>query len=128
MKNIMLITIVITVVMGLSGCNNKKSHNSEQNISIENNSSNTNEHNVTDTNNSIVEDINNSIVEDINRTQIISIDKLCNPSNITDDYIPLQEGDTITKNENNTIVSIFQDQNNVRKVCLKYGKASIIRE
>jgi len=60
--------------------------------------------------------------------QRIAIDVNCTSPAIVEDYISLQSGDTITKVENNTSIITYHDVNGVKKVCLKYGKADILRE
>jgi len=60
--------------------------------------------------------------------QRIAIDVNCSTPAIVDDYISLQSGDTITKEDANTSVITYHDINGSKKVCLKYGKATIIRD
>lgn len=64
---------------------------------------------------------------DGNSYEEINISKACTtPASVTD-YIELKSGDQIVKDEENTIVSIFHDENNIKKVCLKNGTAHINR-
>jgi len=60
-------------------------------------------------------------------TQVLAIDAQCNAINDLSQYTPLQSGDIITKEEDNTLISIFHDQDNNKVVCIESGKASIIR-
>jgi len=60
-------------------------------------------------------------------TQVLAINAHCNINNDMSQYTPLQSGDIITKEEDNTLISIFHDQDNNKVVCIESGKASIIR-
>jgi len=43
------------------------------------------------------------------------------------DYIKLQSADKIVKDEENSIIRLYHDQNNLKRVCLQSGKAHIER-
>lgn len=60
--------------------------------------------------------------------QRIAVDVNCSTPAIVDDYIALQSGDTITKEESNTSIITYHDVNGIKKVCLNYGKATIVRD
>lgn len=68
---------------------------------------------------------------DTNTTTItIAIDVACiaNPTlSDIDTYITTLSGDSIVKDDENTTISIFQDTNNVKKVCLESGVAHLLR-
>jgi len=57
----------------------------------------------------------------------ISIDVVCNDTDSIDGYITLQTGDIIIKNEENTEITIYHDEDNQKVVCLDSGSASINR-
>ena len=42
-------------------------------------------------------------------------------------YTPLQSGDTLVKDDDNTSVKIYHDVNGIKKVCLVSGSAHILR-
>ena len=54
----------------------------------------------------------------------------CKESNITTadiaDYITLNSGDVIVKDDDNTTVSIYHDTNGTKKICLVSGTAHIL--
>lgn len=60
-------------------------------------------------------------------TEVLAINAVCNVDNDVSSYAPLQSGDIITKDEDNTTVNIFHDQDNQKVICIESGKASIIR-
>ena len=64
----------------------------------------------------------------IGATQRIAIDVNCSTPAIVADYVSLESGDTITQELNNTEIITYHDVNGVKKVCLKNGKATIVRE
>ncbi|MBN2824073.1 MAG: hypothetical protein JXQ76_02025 [Campylobacterales bacterium] len=61
-------------------------------------------------------------------TQVLALDAVCT-NNVADmdSYIPLQSGDIITREEENTVVNIFHNQDNEKVGCVVSGSASIIR-
>lgn len=62
-----------------------------------------------------------------NSETMIPVDVLCvTPADISS-YIPLQSGDVIAKEDDNTSVSIYHDVNGTKKICLESGTAHIIR-
>jgi len=68
---------------------------------------------------------NASFTNDLRKS--IALDVTCaNPATV-DDYIELQSGDIISKIETNTSVTTYHDVNDVKKVCLNYGQAEILR-
>ncbi len=60
---------------------------------------------------------------------IIPISIICKGATVVDiaTYIPLQSGDTLVKDDNNTSVKIYHDVSGIKKVCLESGKAHILR-
>jgi len=60
-------------------------------------------------------------------TQVLAINTLCNATDDTTAYTPLQSGDIISKEEEDTIIHILHDQDNQKFACIASGKASIIR-
>ncbi|KIM12235.1 MAG: hypothetical protein KU38_04925 [Sulfurovum sp. FS08-3] len=62
-----------------------------------------------------------------NSVEVLAIDALCNESDDTALYTPLQKGDIVTKEEEESIVHILHNQNNEKFICIERGKASIIR-
>jgi len=60
-------------------------------------------------------------------TQILAIDAQCNIANDISSYTPLQSGDIISKDEENTTINILHDQSNNKVACVESGGASIIR-
>ena len=58
---------------------------------------------------------------------IIPIDVNCTTPATIATYIPLQSGDTIIKEDDNTSVNIYHDLDGTKKVCLDSGKAHILR-
>ena len=63
-----------------------------------------------------------------NAPQRIAVDVNCSTPAIIEDYITLESNDTLSKELNNTSVIIYHDTNGIKKVCLKSGKAAIIRK
>ena len=58
----------------------------------------------------------------------IDVDCILNPTaSDIDTYITLLSGDSIVKDDENATISILQDINNVKKVCLESGVAHIVR-
>lgn len=58
-------------------------------------------------------------------TQIIATN--CDVDDINQ-YTPLQSGDIISKEQNNTVVKIFHfAQNNQKFICVESGKVSVVR-
>ena len=70
----------------------------------------------------LVEGFNGNSYEEIN------ISSVCTSPDTIDEYITLKSGDQIVKDEEETKISILHDENNLKKVCLKYGIAHINRE
>jgi len=62
-----------------------------------------------------------------NGETIIPIDVNCTTPATIATYIPLQSGDAIVKEEDNTTVNIYHDLDGTKKVCLDSGKAHILR-
>jgi hypothetical protein len=60
-------------------------------------------------------------------TEVLAIEATCSANHDLSSYISLQSGDIITKEELNTTINIFHDQDNQKVVCIESGKASIIR-
>jgi hypothetical protein len=59
--------------------------------------------------------------------QVLAIDAVCNANNDITDYTPLQTGDIITKDEDNTTINILHNQENQKFACMESGSASIMR-
>ena len=57
----------------------------------------------------------------------INIDVNCTSPDTVTDYITLKSGDQIIKDDEGTKVSILNDENSVKKICLNSGKAHIVR-
>ena len=57
----------------------------------------------------------------------ISIDIECSSATV-DEYLSLQKGDILRKEEKNTTIKTYQNSSGVKKVCIISGKAVIIRE
>ena len=57
----------------------------------------------------------------------IAIDVVCNDTNSIDSYIALQSGDIIIKEKENTKITIYHNQDNIKVVCINSGSASIDR-
>lgn len=62
-----------------------------------------------------------------NSFEKIGISKLCTSPDRIEDYIVLKSGDQIVKDDEGTQISIFHDENSVKKVCLNSGTAHISR-
>jgi hypothetical protein len=60
-------------------------------------------------------------------TQLLAIDARCNANNDMSNYTPLQTGDIITRDEDNTTINILHNQENEKFACVESGKASVIR-
>jgi len=58
---------------------------------------------------------------------VLAIDAQCNVANDLGSYTALQSGDVVSKEEENTTINIFHNQENQKVVCIESGKASIIR-
>ena len=70
-----------------------------------------------------------SDVADSLAQQRIPIDVNCSTSPaVIDDYITLESGDIITKEEASTSITTYHDIDGVKKVCLNSGTATIVRE
>ena len=66
-----------------------------------------------------------------NSETMIPIDMNCTVSPTQTDianYITVNSGDVIVKDDDNTTISIYHDVNNTKKVCLVSGLAHIIRK
>jgi hypothetical protein len=64
---------------------------------------------------------------DGNSYEKIAIDVNCTTLNTIDEYITLKSGDQIIKDEEDSNITIFHDENGVKKICLQSGKAHINR-
>jgi len=60
-------------------------------------------------------------------THVLALDVQCNANNDLSTYIALQSGDIVSKEETNTTINIFHDQNNAKVACIQSGRAVIIR-
>ena len=69
----------------------------------------------------IAEDNNNSYSEKI------EIDVECAIPESIDSYIELQKGDKIIKEETNSTIGVYHDENSMKRVCLDSGVAYIER-
>lgn len=58
---------------------------------------------------------------------IIQIDVNCTTPATINTYIPLQSGDTIVKNDDNSSIEIYHDVDGIKKVCIVSGSAQIVR-
>ena len=58
----------------------------------------------------------------------INIDINCTIPATIDSYIELQKGDKIVKNEHNSTISIYHDENSNKRACLERGVVHIDRE
>ncbi len=57
----------------------------------------------------------------------IAINVVCNNTDSIDNYIPLQTGDVIIKEEENTAITIYHNEDDQKVVCIDSGSASIAR-
>ncbi len=74
---------------------------------------------------------NGCCTSDVDNNKILNISTLCitNPTlQDIDKYMLLQSGDTIIKDEPNTLISIYHDINNIKRVCQLSGSAHILRK
>ena len=55
-----------------------------------------------------------------------AIDIECDGNDIAD-YIDLKSGDTIVKEDDNTVISTYHNDEGSKKVCLQSGSAHIVR-
>lgn len=62
-----------------------------------------------------------------NSYEKIAIDVNCTTLNKIDEYITLKSGDQVIKDEEDSNITIFHDENGVKKICLQSGKAHINR-
>ena len=97
MKNIILTTITATIIIGLSACSDNADFTNETKVIAP------------------------------AAQQRIAIDANCTNPAVIADYIALESGDIITKELKNSSIITYHDTDGVKKVCLKYGKATILR-
>ena len=64
---------------------------------------------------------------DRNLFEKIDLNVDCTNPDIVESYISLNSGDQIVKEKEGTKISIFHNENDVKKVCLDRGKAYINR-
>jgi hypothetical protein len=64
---------------------------------------------------------------DGNSFEKIAISQTCTPSDAVDEYFTLNSGDRVMKESEGTEVSIFHDENSLKKICLNSGSAYVIR-
>lgn len=57
----------------------------------------------------------------------IGITITCTTPATLSDYIELKSGDTIVKDEESSIIKLYHDENNLKRVCLQSGKAHVER-
>ncbi len=57
----------------------------------------------------------------------VAIDVVCNDTDTIDGYIPLQSGDVIIKEEENTEITMYHDEDNQKVICINSGSAYIAR-
>jgi hypothetical protein len=62
-----------------------------------------------------------------NSYEEIAIDINCSTLDTIDKYIILKSGDQIIKDEEDSNITIFHDENGVKSICLQSGKAHINR-
>jgi|GEM_PF-1087317 len=60
-------------------------------------------------------------------TQVVAIDAPCNDNNDFSNYIPIQSGDIVAQEEENTIINIIHNEDNEKSICVESGKANIFR-
>jgi len=60
-------------------------------------------------------------------TQVLALDAICNDANDMSNYTPIQSGDIITQEMEDTVINVLHNQDNQKVACLKSGQASIIR-
>lgn len=61
-------------------------------------------------------------------TEVVAVDTVCNDDrDAIASYIPLYSGDIVTRDEENTVIKIYHNQDNERVACVVSGQASIIR-
>ena len=70
----------------------------------------------------------NSTIVDQAYIEEIDININCTAPATIDNYIELQKGDKIIKGEENSTISIYHDENSLKKICLEKGIAYIERE
>lgn len=71
--------------------------------------------------NNIIEGFEGNSYEEINLT------KLCTTPDTIEEYMTLESGDQIVKDEEGTQVTLLHDENGVKKICLQSGAAHINR-
>ena len=107
MKNIFLILGVVIMSTSFNACGGNSSPSED---SLE----------------SSLEETNSSISRE-EQFQKIGIETNCTVPVSISDYMEIVKGDQIEESIQNSVIKIYHDENNLKKVCLVLGKAFVLR-
>ena len=110
MKNLTKITLIAIITMGLNACGGKSVPSEIAEVEL-------------NTTQEVAE-----IPQEVSKINKILIDSICDGKNAIEDYTLLQKGDMVAKEDDNTTITFYHNQDGQKVACVNYGTAFILRE